>query len=307
MDSLMEALQAPPAAKPETEEHELAEREPEESAEERASEWHSFNAPAANEEPSGSLPSIAFAGGDASRWKRSTKAPLDYEGNAYWNESWSDRLVGHAPVIVVALLFASAIGTLFFFYRAQVGNALIGLGEKMSGGPTAKSAVAAPPNPPAEPPPQPASSTPPSLSAGGETATSSVPDANSTTESSTNRFSSNSAKPEPQDHAQQAPHENATAGTSQSLGDGEAEYEVAHASLGAAHTPDAKARAAELLWAAVAKGSSDAEIELADVYGRGEGVRRNCQQARILLAAARDKHNPLAEKEGSELRVYGCR
>lgn len=316
MDSLMDALQGPPAAKPDSEEHEPGEREREENLEEHASEWHAFNAPAPNEELNRSAPSIDFAGGDPSRWKRSTKPPLDYEGNAYWNESWADRLLGHAPVIVVVLLFAAAIGTLFFFYRVQAGNSLIRLGEKISGGSAAKPvvsaantkpAIAQPTNPLVGVPPEVASSPASPLSPGAETATSSVPDANNTTEPSPNRLSRNSTKPEPRDHVQQSPGENTTAGTSDGLDDGEAEYQVAHASLGNARTPGAKARAAALLWAAIAKGSSDAEIELADVYGRGEGVRRNCQQARILLAAARDKHNPLAEKEATELRVYGCR
>lgn len=307
MDTLMDALQERPRANPEPEEH-----EPEKSVEEHASEWHSFNTPATNEGPRGSVPSIDFAGGDASRWRRSTKTPLDYEGSAYWNESWWDRLLAHVPAIVVAVLFA-AIGILFFFYRVQVGNSLIRLGEEMSGS-AAKSVISAvgtkppvaqPPSPPVEAPSQPASSPalPPSA---GATADSAL-DSGKPPKISQSGLSSDSAKPEPREHVQQSPAENAAAGASESPDDGEAEYQVAHASLGNARTPGAKARAAGLLWSAVAKGSSDAEIELADVYGRGEGVRKNCLQARILLAAARDKHNPLAGKEAAELRVYGCR
>lgn len=309
MDTLMDALQERPAANPEPEEH-----EPEKAVEEHASEWHSFNTPVTNEGPSGAAPSIDFAGGDASRWRRSTKPALDYEGANYWNESWSDRLLAHAPAIVVVVLFAVAVGILFLFYRVQVGNSLIRLGEEMTGVPAAKSVISAadtkppvakPPTPPVQAPPQPASSPAPPPTA--DATTDAALDSSRPPKISQSGLSSDSAKPEPREHVQQSPAENAAAGASESLDDGEAEYQIAHASLGNARTPGAKARAAGLLWSAVAKGSSAAEIELADVYGRGEGVRKNCQQARILLAAARDKHNPLAEKETAELRIYGCR
>ncbi|GAC1662475.1 MAG: hypothetical protein NVS9B4_16200 [Candidatus Acidiferrum sp.] len=48
-----------------------------------------------------------------------------------------------------------------------------------------------------------------------------------------------------------------------------------------------KTKAAKLLWAAVAKGNTQAERELAGLYARGQGgVPKNCEQARVLLVAA---------------------
>jgi TPR repeat protein len=106
---------------------------------------------------------------------------------------------------------------------------------------------------------------------------------------------------------QQTPAEVKTSEASKDHDNGQAEFSLARQYLGEASSREAKAKAAVLLWIAVGKGSSEAEVELADLYGRGEGVQKNCQQARILLAAARRENNPLEGKESAELHVYGCR
>ncbi len=46
------------------------------------------------------------------------------------------------------------------------------------------------------------------------------------------------------------------------------------------------ARASQLLWSAVGNGSVIAEVELARLYITGDGVKKNCEQARVLLRAA---------------------
>jgi len=45
----------------------------------------------------------------------------------------------------------------------------------------------------------------------------------------------------------------------------------------------------KLLWAAVKKGNTNAEIDLAELFRKGRGVVKNCDQARILLSAAARK------------------
>ncbi len=50
--------------------------------------------------------------------------------------------------------------------------------------------------------------------------------------------------------------------------------------------------AAKWLWMSVEKGNPKAEVLLADLFQRGDGVTRNCAQARILLGAA-IKHGDL--------------
>jgi len=57
----------------------------------------------------------------------------------------------------------------------------------------------------------------------------------------------------------------------------------------------------------VEKGSSAAEMDLADLYLHGDGVARNCDQARVLLSAASSKGNVEAMQKLSELNRTGCR
>ncbi len=53
----------------------------------------------------------------------------------------------------------------------------------------------------------------------------------------------------------------------------------------AKHASDAAAQAA-WLWKATAKGNPDAPVLLADMYIKGEGVPRSCDQAVVLLKTA---------------------
>jgi hypothetical protein len=266
---------------------------------------------------------FSFAGGNDNRWATAAKSPLEYED---WNESWSDRILSHAPAITVVVLLFAALGALSFFYRVQIGQSLVRLGEGLSGQSAVQQSASAAPNAnpspvqPTAPPVQSASAEEPALSANPSTpSTVDVPSAaNADRARSSPAVSAKNSEPDPigssNDQAasgsrnareQSAAAEKPISGTSADAG--QAEFQVADAFLHQARTPADKARAAGLLWTAVSAGSSDAEVELADVYARGEGVRKNCQQARILLGAAQDKNNPLAAKESAELRVYGCR
>ena len=65
--------------------------------------------------------------------------------------------------------------------------------------------------------------------------------------------------------------------------------------------------ASQLLWSAVKKGNLTAETTLANLYLRGEGVPKNCDQARVLLSAASDKGDPEAKRKLLELDRTGCR
>ena len=54
------------------------------------------------------------------------------------------------------------------------------------------------------------------------------------------------------------------------------------------------------------KGNLTAETTLANLYLRGEGVPKNCDQARVLLSAASDKGDPEAKRKLLELDHTGC-
>jgi hypothetical protein len=64
--------------------------------------------------------------------------------------------------------------------------------------------------------------------------------------------------------------------------------------------------ASQFLWSAVEKGNLTAETTLANLYVRGEGVPKNCDQARVLLSAASDKGSAEAKRKLLELDHTGC-
>jgi hypothetical protein len=64
--------------------------------------------------------------------------------------------------------------------------------------------------------------------------------------------------------------------------------------------------AVQWLWKSVAKGNLAATMALSDLYLRGEGVPKSCDQARLLLdAAARKGRNGAAERLRN-LQAFGC-
>ncbi len=67
------------------------------------------------------------------------------------------------------------------------------------------------------------------------------------------------------------------------------------------------AEAAKLLWKAVGKENATAAILLSDLYQRGDGVARSCDQARLLLVAAAKRGSSQAAQQLRNLELQGCR
>jgi len=67
-----------------------------------------------------------------------------------------------------------------------------------------------------------------------------------------------------------------------------------------------RTEAAKWLWKSVAKHNADATLQLADLYLKGEGVRKNCDQARVLLDAAARKGMKDAGQRLRHLQAFGC-
>jgi hypothetical protein len=65
--------------------------------------------------------------------------------------------------------------------------------------------------------------------------------------------------------------------------------------------------AATWLWKAVAKQNSTASLLLSDLYLRGDGVTKSCDQARLLLDAAARKGVTAAAERLRNLQAFGCR
>jgi hypothetical protein len=61
------------------------------------------------------------------------------------------------------------------------------------------------------------------------------------------------------------------------------------------------------LWKAVAKGNAGATVTLADLYLRGVGVAKNCDQGRLLLDVAAKKGATGAAEQLRNLQAFGCR
>jgi hypothetical protein len=67
-----------------------------------------------------------------------------------------------------------------------------------------------------------------------------------------------------------------------------------------------RGEAAKWLWKAVAKHNADATLLLADLYLKGQGVGKNCDQARVLLDAAARKGVKDAGQRLRHLQAFGC-
>ena len=65
--------------------------------------------------------------------------------------------------------------------------------------------------------------------------------------------------------------------------------------------------AAKLLWKAVSKQNATAAVLLSELYLRGDGVPRSCDQARLLLIAAAKRGAPQAAQPLRNLESQGCR
>ena len=66
------------------------------------------------------------------------------------------------------------------------------------------------------------------------------------------------------------------------------------------------AEAAKWLWKSIAKHNSQATVLLADLYLKGDGVSKNCDQARILLDSAARKGVAAAGERLRNLQAFGC-
>jgi len=65
--------------------------------------------------------------------------------------------------------------------------------------------------------------------------------------------------------------------------------------------------AAQWLWKAVGKQNATALVLLSDLYRNGEGVSKNCAQARLLLVAAAKRGAPEADPKLRSFESSGCR
>jgi len=209
--------------------------------------------------------------------------------------SWADRFtLTTAVTIMLMLAFVVALSA----YHRHVGQALIWLGERMGGRQVSQSSLLASND---------ADSSTVSTGAAAKLATS-----GSESETNTRKAGDNSeASPAsvPQDTAPpvatlpgiSGPH---AAETGQETG--QAEYVQAMQLLRGKNAGADTSEIVRLLWIAVEKGNTSAELTLAGLYWHGQGVARNCDQTRILLSAAARKGSADAQKQLQQFQQEGC-
>ena len=91
-----------------------------------------------------------------------------------------------------------------------------------------------------------------------------------------------------------------------SSGTGQEEFDAAREILRGKNRAEDLPRAVELLWSAVKKGNVPAEVTLGDLYRRGDGVDKSCDQARVLLVAASKKGSADARQQLEQMAEQGC-
>lgn len=92
-----------------------------------------------------------------------------------------------------------------------------------------------------------------------------------------------------------------------SSGNGDEELAVAERYLtGTSGQGRDSAEAAKWLWKSIAKHNSEATMLLADLYLKGDGVSKNCDQARVLLDSAARKGMAGAGERLRNLQAFGC-
>ena len=89
-------------------------------------------------------------------------------------------------------------------------------------------------------------------------------------------------------------------------GSGQEDFNAARELLLGEHRQRNLSKAVDLLWAGVRKGYVPAEVTLADLYRRGDGVPKNCDQAQVLLVAASKKGSPEARHLLEQMAEEGC-
>src|SRR6516162_9616578 len=201
----------------------------------------------------------------------------------------------------ISIMFILALTVGIYVFHGEVGQGLIWLGERMGGRseralPSSANATVSvhSSEPPATAAPAPDPPPSPSVPASSEPATQ-EPAADSTP--------APAADPPP---SHSPPATNSSPGTSVASRDpGQSEYLQAEQLL-RANSGVGTGEAVQLLWISVEKGNPYAEIALADLYWHGRGVPKNCDQTRILLAAAARKGNPEAHRRLEQFQQEGC-
>ncbi len=239
---------------------------------------------------------------------RETELP-DFFAEDFAQES--PRLNRAVAAGIIGLALAVILAALVLSFRRDFGAALTRLGEKLAG--EERKPAMSQPFVTTAPAQNSQSSTVPVEKSAGKTAPSpNVPAISQPQSSATvaqpsvadstigNALSSNPVSPSGVQGSQDLPLP--TDG-----GSGQKEFEQARAILKGNHRQRDISFAVDLLWICVGKGYVPAEVTLADLYARGDGVEKSCVQARTLLEAAVRKGSPEGRLRLDQIKRRSCR
>ena len=225
------------------------------------------------------------------------------EGRASWDGQgvsaggWTSRFSLSRAVTLMTIL--TLLAGLYVFHR-NVGQGLIWLGEALGGVPR-NAAPAASTNSGAidKPVETPSAQTSPGANGGTSEKTPSAMGAGDMNAALANPAAASASAGVVAPSGSNPPlGSNANAGQS--------EYEQATQLLRGTNAEAATPEALRLLWISVEKGNANAELQLAEMYWKGRGVVRNCDQALILLTAAARKGSVDARERLLEFQKEGC-
>ncbi len=265
--------------------------------------WHEPDAPLLNRPIDNELDSVDSA---PDNWRHETAENL----------SWLQPEQSHADLSVLSGYQPAPASRNYKIYAGMVLAILLALLAYMtwrgnaafwSGGATPSARSQAAPAPPHESEPTAAASAPPSSKdnpAPTATPASSPQQSQSQTGTHTDQTDEGSVKPGPVPRIVPATASSSTPAAARS---GSEELATAEKYLNAAPGGARDSRqAAAWLWKAVGKQNLTATLLLSDLYLRGDGVTKSCDQARLLLDAAARKGERTAAERLRNLQAFGC-
>jgi hypothetical protein len=224
----------------------------------------------------------------------STDPPPSFEQDVYPQHFPTEppRLNRAAAASIVALALAVILGALVLNFRREVGETLIRLGQQLAGEQQPQPSTS---QPASQPPVNTVASNDP---ANAVSPASSTPDA-ATVQTPVISPQSAPASSFPVQKLESLP-------TPEDGGSGQKEFDLAKNILKGNRRQREIPAAVALLWIGVRKGYIPAEVTLADLYARGDGVSQSCPQARVLLQAAVQKGSPEGRRRLDLLNQQGC-
>jgi hypothetical protein len=251
--------------------------------------------------PRHEVPQPSYRETSAPQWPRSTPFLSEWKYPDGLQPDARPRGSGLVTAAVVACLLLLAV--LLYSFRESIGRSLISLGQQLSApSETSQAQVPDTPKPTAEgvQQPTPANS--------GTQPASANPDKenNAASTSPSQPATTSSDKSEPA--RPPSDREKAVSPPAKQQSQFRDERPASPAEEAAPKNTRNQDPAEEVraLWSAVSQGDTSAEVTLAKLYMIGRGVKKNCDQARVLLRVAAKKGNPEAIAKLSQITRQGC-